>query len=53
MDGLRRVEATGKLECNKDEVLVFAICRSTGAAALQQGGTATCDGAATGLCMRR
>jgi hypothetical protein len=52
-DGLRRVEATGKLECAKDEVLVFAICRDTGTAALQQGGSATCDGGVTALCMRR
>ena len=29
--GLRRVEATGKLACNNDEVLVFAVCRDTGA----------------------
>jgi Collagen triple helix repeat (20 copies) len=52
-DGLRRVEATGKLACDKDEVLVFAVCRDTGAAAIQQGGSATCEGAVTGLCMRR
>ena len=52
-DGLRRVEASGKLACNNDEVLVFAACRDTGAAAPQQGGAATCDGAVTGLCMRR
>jgi hypothetical protein len=53
VDGLRRVEVTSKLECNKDEVLVFAVCRNTGTAAIQQGGAATCDGTVTGLCMRR
>jgi collagen triple helix repeat protein len=52
-DGLRRVEGTGKLGCNNDEALVFAVCRDTGAAAVQQGGAATCDGAIAGLCMRR
>jgi hypothetical protein len=52
-DGLRRVEASGKLACDKDEVLVFAVCRDTGAAAIQQGGSATCEGAVTGLCIRR
>src|SRR5262245_12513534 len=26
-DGLRRVEGTGKLACNNDEALVFAVCR--------------------------
>ncbi len=47
--GLRRVEATGKLACNNDEVLVFAVCRDTGAAAT----AATCEGAVTGICMRK
>jgi hypothetical protein len=32
---------------------VFAICRNTGAAAIQQGGSATCEGTVSGLCMRR
>lgn len=52
-EGVRRVEASGKLECSKDEALVVAICRDTGAPATQQGGSATCEGAVTGLCMRR
>jgi len=52
-DGLRRVEANGKLVCGNDEVLVFAVCRDTGAAATQQGGSATCQGEVAGLCMRR
>ena len=52
-DGLRRVEATGKLACNSDEVLAYAACRDTGTAATQQGGAATCDGAVVGLCIRR
>jgi hypothetical protein len=47
--GLRRVEATGKLACNNDEVLVFAVCRDTGAAAV----AGTCEGAVTGICMRK
>ncbi len=51
--GLRRVEATGKLDCGKDEVLVFATCRGTGTPATQQGGSATCPGAVVGLCMQR
>ena len=48
-----RVEANGRLACGNEEVLVFAVCRDTGAAATQQGGGATCDGAIVGLCMRR
>lgn len=52
-DGLRRVEATGKLACGNDEVLVFAVCRDTGTAAAQQGGSATCQGEVAGICMRR
>jgi hypothetical protein len=47
------VEASGKLTCNNGEVLVFAVCRDTGVAATQQGGAASCEGAVTGLCMRR
>lgn len=53
IDWLRRVEATGRLECNKDEVPVLAICRNTGLAATQQDGGAVCDGGIVGLCMRR
>jgi len=52
-EALRRVEATGKLTCTNDEVLVFAVCRDTGAAAPQQGGAAICEGAVTGICMRK
>jgi hypothetical protein len=47
------VEGKGKLSCNSDEALVFAICRSTGAAAVQQGGTATCEGDVVGICMTK
>jgi hypothetical protein len=52
-DSVRRVEADGKLACNDNEVLVFAACRATGAAAAQQGGSASCEGGVVGLCMRR
>lgn len=52
--GLRRVEGTGKLACNNDEVLVFAVCRKSGSAAVHQGGGATCENdAVVGLCMRK
>jgi hypothetical protein len=35
--------------------MVFAVCRATGAPALQQAGSASCDGdgGVVGLCMRR
>jgi hypothetical protein len=47
------VEGTGKLACGKDEVVAFAVCRDTGAAATVQGGSATCEGGIAGVCMRR
>jgi hypothetical protein len=53
-DGLRRVEATGKIACNENEVLAFAACRKSGQPAPQQGGSASCEGdGVVGVCVRR
>jgi hypothetical protein len=53
-DGVRRLEAAGKLACNENEVLAFAACRKSGQPAAQQGGSASCeDDGVVGICVRR